>query len=1608
MAEIAEAGKPRFRGLLSLPVLRPVAVSMLFLAVVLFGLVGVDRMPVELFPPLPADTLSVSFSRPGSTSDLVERELLIPLTSRVRALGGVKETLGQANGDSGWLRITFDRGTDLKVREYELRRIASRMQRESTVANTTVSVTSSEIGEGGMAAMFMQINVLGEGRNTDILYDLVVDRVVPRLAAVPGVASATPIGGGGRQVIVSVDPDKVASLGATIDQVTSAIQSRMGGVQYVGSVESGEGRIVVLTHGALDSLGTLRRTRISQDSPLTLEHVADIYIGYARSQSLSLIDGQPVVSVLLTQEQGTNIVEVGAVARKRIDELREEIRPLGLDLRIGLDVSEPLDEQIDRLVRLGATGFALALLVLFLFLRQWRAVAVVGIAVPVSLMTALASLYLLGHSINVLTLFGLAMAVGLLVDNSVVVYEAILRGIERGMSPTNAAREGLRKTARAIVGASITTATVFLPIVLIDIDNATIRSVLEVLSIAVIMPLLASLVVAIGLVPLLAHRLAAPAARQRVLEQRRKRAERAGMLIPDRARLLLKGFVTNALRHPPSWLAGTLIAIVVTVAVAGSWALGNQSPQDAEQSDSIVLDMRLPVTASVDIEGAMAAASYFSQAIKQIEGVDYVQTGIQDLEQGLGSIAIHFVEPELRPKHFSIERVRDIAANEARQLGVDTGREGELQYGASPRPAYGGYSSLFGGTASHEVVITGPDPRKLIDIGNDIANRLNSIGYVRNARVTIESRGRELHVQPIDEAMQAFGITAAETFPFLNIAGTSGQTLLGRGNYQLSTGREIPLVVEREGVRERNASRQDLQRLRIQTENGVIPVSAFTRITEMPPPSIIVHKNGRREMKVTYSLSNSVPDSGEARESIEKQIEDHIRETPRPAGYVIDIPADQQEENANFGQRLALIALGLLILVLAIIFESLTLPFLIIISVPLAVIGSLWGVALTGTPLLDYMVWVGVLVLIGLLVNPAILLIDRMQQFVRIGYSSGAAAYAAVKERTRPILLTTATTIAALWPLSIATGAEFEMWPPFAIVVMSGLASSALLTLVIVPVGYVMLRRLDMLFGRVGPWLVVAWMVSLIAIMFVLIAFAGLSGLFWQVVTGILVGGVLLAIVVLAFRRVSIPEPHTDDGPPELEVSYLSKVYGLPGPIRKTLTSHREFAAKVVEAGGKVFTRRDTFEKSLVFLILAAGAIGLGWLTPQFGWSLIFWLIASAFVARVFLEARKFRGMVTDDGRTKRGGIEGMAAVLLPWVTIAGFVYFTFARPLLDQQEPDASLFWPIVATILLFIGQSLRRSAVRQDSGELAARVSRGFMKYPRTWWRRMSKRIAGFDLPTDEIRALWSVSFTAKRGMIGILGPNGAGKTTLLRQLAGIINPTHGTITLGGVPLKSIQKFLARWVGYLPQDSGLPLGLTPREYLQYYAALYDIPAEVRRERVTDLIAEVGLAEKIDDKIGSLSGGMKQRVAVARTLLRLPAIIIVDEPTVGLDPRERIRFRNLLARLAETRIVLFSTHVVEDVSISCERVLVIAQSRLRFDGSPADLALNAEGRVWERRIEEGHDKSLPEGAILAEEAPDPQGTTVQRIIWDQEPAEGATQLAARPEDGYLWLLATT
>ena len=445
---------------LTLPIRQPVAVSMFFVGIALVGAVAWQRMPVELFPALAGDQLFVDFGRPGSEPQVIEREILLPLQARVSALPHVAESWGEIRGSGGRYQVRFEPGTDLEVRELELQRIAADLQRAQP-RGTFVSATSFDTSL--LSSFVMMVNVLGgDAEDRNALHDLVQELVAPRFASVSGVSQALTGGGAPRQVTVTVDPDRAAALDVTTEAVTAFLGTNVGHLRFLGNLESEVGRLQVILDGRPRGLEMLGNARVESNRPVLLRHVSDLRIGPAREETLARVNGQPSVSLILFQEEGANLVRLGRELRQRVADMREELRPLGLDLVIGFDAADMVEDQIGRLAGLGATGFAIALVVLFLFFREWRAVTVVAVSVPVSLLAALSLLYLVGQSLNLITLFGLALAVGLLVDNSVVVYEAVQRRLERGADAAVAVRDGLRRTVRAIVAASATTAVVFL------------------------------------------------------------------------------------------------------------------------------------------------------------------------------------------------------------------------------------------------------------------------------------------------------------------------------------------------------------------------------------------------------------------------------------------------------------------------------------------------------------------------------------------------------------------------------------------------------------------------------------------------------------------------------------------------------------------------------------------------------------------------------------------------------------------------------------------------------------------------------------------------------------------------------------------------------------------------------------------------------------------------------------------------------------------------------------------------------------------------------------------------------------------------------------------
>lgn len=276
-----------------------------------------------------------------------------------------------------------------------------------------------------------------------------------------------------------------------------------------------------------------------------------------------------------------------------------------------------------------------------------------------------------------------------------------------------------------------------------------------------------------------------------------------------------------------------------------------------------------------------------------------------------------------------------------------------------------------------------------------------------------------------------------------------------------------------------------------------------------------------------------------------------------------------------------------------------------------------------------------------------------------------------------------------------------------------------------------------------------------------------------------------------------------------------------------------------------------------------------------------------------------------------------------------------------------------------------------------------------------------------SDGTRALTDVSLQIGRGLLGLLGPNGAGKSTLMRLIATLTDPTAGTLRWNGTNISKKPAAVRRGLGYLPQDFGVYPSLTAVEFLEYMAALKGLPTAPTRERIDTLLATLNLEEAREEPLGSYSGGMTQRVGIALALLNDPDLLVVDEPTVGLDPEERVRFRNLLADLADERVVILSTHIVSDVEATATRIAVLENGRLAADASPETLIDRVRDRVWEWVVGRSELGRVRERYPVTKTARRPNGVLVHAVA-DERPVSGAEAAEPTLEDAYLSLLNGT
>ena len=825
----------------------------------------------------------------------------------------------------------------------------------------------------------------------------------------------------------------------------------------------------------------------------------------------------------------------------------------------------------------------------------------------------------------------------------------------------------------------------------------------------------------------------------------------------------------------------------------------------------------------------------------------------------------------------------------------------------------------------------------------------------------------------------------------LNDELSSGSTFkVGEDTYDILIRNDVQVKEEEEEKEKKDKSVDDLRVIQIQNaQGGLHDLKDLSTINYGRGRARIMRVNQDKQIEVFYSFDRGVESSKSLLETYRSEIDDLIASYNLPSGVAVEV-FHEEDLLADF-KFLLFAAFVLIFMILASVFESVTTPLVMLFCIPLAAIGSLVALVITGNSLLNANTLTGFLILLGVVVNNGIILIDYANILRKRGYRRTRALMAAGLSRLRPILITAITTVIAMLPLAMGDS-EYSgaIGAPFAITVIGGLAFSTLLTLVILPTVAIGLEN------------TLEWYRSLSIKLWILHAAIFLSGvasiylyaegLLWQIIylvalTALIPGVTYFAQTSLRKANAKVIDPEAEI---KIQVRNLVKIYDWPGRFSREWESGLNIRKRLGLAS-EFHSLRDFINILWAFALLAFCIYFVYFYLESGFWIFVLSFGVYALVMSLWRKIRTFLFYKYEESKTIRN-INRFIFWSIP-VIFWGVLFQKIGNP-------GVMLVTGVIWGFCIAIYITSRRL---YDENVNIERIKGRFDGLRRSYYR-LVKTIPLIGKRRKPFKALRGVSFEIHSGMFGLLGPNGAGKSTMMRIVCGILEQSYGSIWINGLDTRIYREELQSLIGFLPQEFGTYENMTAREFLDYQAILKGITdITVRNERLDYVLKSVHMYERKDDKIGSFSGGMKQRIGIALILLHLPRILIVDEPTAGLDPRERIRFRNLLVELSKDRIVIFSTHIIEDISSSCNQVVVINKGDLKYFGDPGDMVRMADGKVWTFQIDKaGFDTLDP--SMVVNHIQDNDIIQV-RYLSPGKPVENAVPAEPNLEDAYLCLL---
>ncbi len=1015
-----------------LSIRRPVATAMFYLVILTIGFTGARHLPVDLLPEVELPNIFLITTYPNVGPE--EMELLVTQPVENAIAGVPNLTRVHSSSGEGWSRVSLDfsRGTDLAEAANDVRDALDRLRERMPPEVEGPRIRKFDPNQMPV----IRVAVGSRVHDMETLTRIVDRDLIRRFEQIDGVGTIDTQGGLYREIRVDLLRDRMQAAGVTAVEVQQAIM-RESTVAPGGNVKDGTRDLYVRALAEFQDVSEIERVVVARRDGVPVR-VGDLAVVNRELQDpgrLIELDGTPVISLRARKQSGANTVAVAEAVRAEADRIALERGDLSLTITD--DTSEFIRQSIDNVRFSAIWGSLLAVFVLYLFLRNGSSTFIIALSIPISLVATFGLLYFRDLSLNQMTFGGLALGIGLIVDNAIVVLENIVRQREEGKKALKAAASvGTRQVTGAIVASTLTTSVIFLPVVFMQTITAVMF--LE-LALVVVFALLCSLLVALTLVPMLASRILRVGTEAPDPETRAGRFRRRF----DRLERAYSRTIEQALRL--RWLVFGGAAALVAAAVLVARQVPIELTPDTDANE-------IRINFSMD-EGTNLAVilAYLQELEPHVERAvaEYNITNMtSEVWRGRARINISLPNPEERDI-----RSTELADHIRREIsGVVPG----VRVGVSAQSGMWVLRRLFSGGGGDEAVqiqLLGHDQAQSLEIAQEIRERIEHIRGIRDVRIGGEDdEGQPEQRITLDrERIAAMGLSieAIARAVQLSVGG-------GRAGQFREDGEEIDIL-----VRLRPADRLtaiDLDNISVRTADGTsVPLSSVTDQERSRGTRVINRRDGQR---ITYISANLESDM--ALSDAVRSLRAELRNVPLPQGFAITFGGEYEEQQrAQRDFILAVIlALALIYMVMAGQFERFLDPLIVMFSVPLALVGVFPTLWLTGTTLNIQSV-MGLIMLIGIVVNNAIVLVDYINLMRRErDLPLAAAVKEAARLRLRPILITTATTIVGLLPLALGAGAGGEIQAALARTVIGGLAASSLITLLLIPVLYVAVHQL--------------------------------------------------------------------------------------------------------------------------------------------------------------------------------------------------------------------------------------------------------------------------------------------------------------------------------------------------------------------------------------------------------------------------------------------------------------------------------------------------------------------------------------------------------------------